>query len=182
MRIAKLEEKIVIPEGVDIEIVNGLIKVKGPKGENQKRLVSSKVKISKKDKTIVLLAEKPSKREKTTANTFKAHIKNLIKGVTEPFVYTLKICSGHFPMHVSVEGNYVIIKNFFGEKVPRKARILPNVEVKVQGDTIIVEGNNKENVSQTSASIEVATRVVNRDRRVFGDGIFITNKAGKVIK
>lgn len=181
MRIDKLEEKIEIPEGVEIEITNGMIKVKGPKGENQKKLLSPKIKISKKDKTIILLAEKPSKREKTMINTFKAHINNMIKGVIGIFIYTLKICSGHFPMSVTIDNNNVVIKNFLGEKIPRKAKILPGVEVKIQGDVISVEGINKEDVSQTSANMELATRIVNRDRRVFGDGIFITNKAGKEI-
>ena len=48
----------------------------------------------------------------------------------------------------------------------------------MQGDQIIVEGVNLDDVSQTAANIEIATRILYRDRRRFQDGIFITSKAG----
>ena len=47
-------------------------------------------------------------------------------------------------MNVNVAGNEFIIKNFIGEKVPRKLKLSPEVKVKVEGDFITVEGNNKE--------------------------------------
>ena len=48
-----------------------------------------------------------------------------------------------------------------------------DVKVKVQGEDIIVEGLNLENVSQTAANIEQATKVKNKDPRVFLDGIYV---------
>ena len=142
-----------------------------------------KVKISKKlnvkDKKILIQAIKPTKREKTYAGTFRAHIKNMILGVSKDFEYKLKICSGHFPMSVTVDHEKVIIKNFLGEKIPRIAKILPGVKCSVMGDEIIIRGTNKENAGQSAANIEMATRIVNRDRRVFQDGIFIISKGGE---
>ncbi|MFH0936330.1 MAG: 50S ribosomal protein L6 [Candidatus Woesearchaeota archaeon] len=85
-------------------------------------------------------------------------------------------------MNVSIKENNIIINNFLGEKIPRKAKILPNVKVDIQGDIIVLESNNKESAGQTAANIEQATRITNRDRRIFQDGIFITEKAGKSIK
>jgi large subunit ribosomal protein L6 len=175
-------EKIEIPEGVNVEIEGYMIKVKGPKGENQRVLKCPKIEIKKENKSIAIISKKPTKREKKMVFTFKAHINNLLKGVKEGFVYKLKICSSHFPMNASVDGNIVLIKNFFGEKVPRKAVILEGVNVKVEGDIIIVEGVDKEKVGQTSANIEKATKIKNRDRRVFQDGVYIISKDGKEIK
>lgn len=180
----KIQEEIEIPNDVQIEIVNNTIKVKGPKGSVERKLARPKIKISKENNKLILTTTiaKPSKREKTIIGTFKSHIQNLIKGVTEGYVYKLKICSSHFPMNVSIEGNFVVIKNFIGEKIPRKAKILPNVNVKVEGDVIIVEGVDIENVAQTANRIEQTTAIKARDRRVFQDGCYIFYKAGKEIK
>ena len=56
---------------------------------------------------------------------------------------------------------------------------MPECEVKVVGDEIIVTGLNKELVGQTAANIELATRVKKRDIRIFQDGIWIIKKPGK---
>ena len=100
----------------------------------------------------------------------------MIKGVAEGFIYKLKICAGHFPMNVTIEGNNVIIKNFLGEKIPRKSKIAPGVKAQVKGDEIIIESCNLESAGQTASNIEQATRVKARDRRIFMDGIWITSK------
>ena len=79
-------------------------------------------------------------------------------------------------MSVKIENNFLIILNFLGEKIPRKAIILPDVKVSVNGDIIIVESSNLENAGQTAANIEIATKIRNRDRRIFQDGIYIIEK------
>lgn len=84
-------------------------------------------------------------------------------------------------MNVSVEKGNVIVKNFLGEKMARVARILEGSEVKVNGDEIIVTSVNKETAGQTASNIEQCTRVTNKDRRIFQDGIYITQKGGKSV-
>jgi len=44
-----------------------------------------------------------------------------------------------------------------------------------------IKSINKELAGQTAANFEKATRIKMKDRRVFQDGIFIINKAGKKI-
>jgi len=171
-----------IPEDVEVILDGPFLKVKGPKGEAEKKLQNPLVKIEKSNNEIILSTNKQSKKEKRIINTFRAHVKNLIKGVKELFVYKLKVCSSHFPISVSIEKDKLIIKNFMGEKVPRKATILPNVNVKINGDIIIVESPNKESAGQTAANIEKACRRPKFDPRVFSDGIWIFHKAGKDIK
>ena len=81
-------------------------------------------------------------------------------------------------MTLAVQGNQLIVNNYFGERVPRSANILAGVDVKVQNKTeIVVSGIDKEAVGQTAANIERSTTVKKRDRRVFQDGIYLIEKA-----
>jgi len=174
---SQLKDKISIPSNVEVDITKLYVNIKGPKGETKKNVYHPSVKIEKDEKNILLTTDKSTKKEKRILNTLKAHIKNLIKGVLNGFEYELKICSGHFPMSVSVEKNDLVIKNFFGEKIPRKAKILPGVNVKVSGDKVTVSGCSKEDVGQTCSNIEQSTRRTSFDRRRFQDGIWITKKS-----
>ena len=79
-------------------------------------------------------------------------------------------------MTLKIKNNELIINNFLGEKVPRKATIFPNVEVEIKGNIIKVSSIDKEAAGHTAANMEKATKVKKRDRRIFQDGIFITKK------
>ncbi len=182
MKIKEIKKEIEIPEGLGVNIDGKRVIVKGPKGENSRELLYPKIKLAQEGNKIILSAKNATKREKTMMGTYSAHIKNLLVGVKNGFDYKLKICSGHFPMTVSVENSKVMISNFMGEKIPRRAKIFHGVNVKIEGDTITVSGFDKEKVSQSAANIELATRRTGFDKRVFQDGCYIFSKAGKEIK
>jgi large subunit ribosomal protein L6 len=176
-----LEEVLEIPDGVQVDINEG-ITVKGPKGELKRRFRYPGISITLEGKGLKLIAKKATKREKKLVYTYKAHLVNMMQGVQEPWVYKLKICASHFPMNVGVSGKEFIVKNFLGEKVPRKMVIKEGVTVKVDGKDVIVESIDKELAGNTASEIELLTVVRGRDLRVFQDGIYITEKAGKPIK
>jgi len=169
-------KEIEIPEGVTAEVKEGVVTISGPKGKLQRNFFHPKINISKEDNKIVIKCEMARRKEKALVGTYEAHIKNMIKGVTNGFIYKMKIVYSHFPMKVSVKGNEVIIENFLGEKHPRKAKIFGNVKVDIKGDELLLEGINREEIGQTAANIEFATQVKHRDRRVFQDGIYIVSK------
>ena len=130
-----------------------------------------------------LSSKKATKREIKMIKTIKAHINNMIKGMNEKFIYKLEAVYAHFPitLEINKEKNEVLIKNFLGEKRPRIAKIMSGAEVKIDKTHIIVESDNKEVAGQTAANLEIATKIKNRDRRKFQDGIFITEKCGDLI-
>jgi len=171
-----MEREIILPEGVSAKYENGILVVSGKLGEVKKRLAHPEVHIEVKENKVVLSSEKENRKAKRMLNTFAAHVKNMIKGVQEGFVYKLKVVYTHFPTNVKVEGDKVVIENFIGERAPRYAKILPGVEVNVQKQDITVKGIDLEAVSQTAANIEQATRITGKDRRIFQDGIYITEK------
>ena len=177
-----IKEKLAILEGVEVKLDNGLFEITSSKGTVKRRFTGKNVELRLENKTIILESKNATKREKKLIKTFKAHLKNMIKGVLEGFTYKLKICASHFPMNVSVSGEELIVKNFLGEKIPRTLKIKTETKIKIDGQEVIVEGNNKELVGQQAASIEQLCRITNRDRRIFQDGIFIIEKAGKKIK
>ena len=175
-----MEKKVKIPENVEIKVEGLKVKVKGPKGELERDFTSplfrNYIEIKIEEENVIVKSSIDRRKIKAMVGTIAAHIRNMIKGVTQGYKYKLKAVYVHFPITVEVKGDKVIIKNFLGEKVPRTAKIIGNVNVKVNGQEIIVEGINKEEVGQTAANIEQATRVTHLDRRIFQDGIFLVSK------
>jgi len=176
-------KEIEIPESTNVELENGEIIAKGAFGEVRRTLSYPLIEIIKKENKLVLSSKKQTKTVKMFMNTYKAHIQNMIKGVNEPFTYKLKICSGHFPMAVAMENRRIVIKNFLGEKIPRKTQTIPQeVNVKIEGDIITITSPNKESAGRIASDIEQAVRITGKDRRRFQDGIFIIEKAGKKLR
>jgi large subunit ribosomal protein L6 len=175
----EITKKIEIPEGVEVSIVGDIITVKKDDKTNERDFDFGDMKVEKKGNEIILENKKASKNEKRSINTTASHIKNMIKGVQEKFEYKLKVCFSHFPMTVEVKGNEAIIKNFLGEHYPRKVRIPKGAHVDVDKEIITVTSSDKEIAGQAAANFENVTRITNRDRRIFQDGIFITNKCGE---
>lgn len=177
----ELYQEIEIPEGVGAEIEETILKVSGPEGRVERKFSINNLEFEKKDNKIVIGNKKATKKEKKLMNTIASHIKNMIKGVQEKFEYQLKICFSHFPITVEIKDKEAIIKNFLGEKIPRKTKIPEDVEVEIDKDVIKVISVNKELAGQVAANFEIVTKIRKKDRRIFQDGIFIINKAGKDI-
>ena len=171
-----------MPAGVSASMQGSVLTVKGPKGSAIRDFRNTLAHISLEGQKVMITFKRDSKRERKNVGSFRAHLNNLIKGVQEPHQYRLKICSGHFPMNVAVVNKELVIKNFFGEKTPRKVTLRPEVTVKIEGQEIILESADKEAVSTLAGAIEQATRRPGFDRRVFQDGIYITSKAGRDVK
>jgi large subunit ribosomal protein L6 len=177
VKIPEIVKKIPIPENVEVSVdENGIVEVKGEKASLSRKLSHHRIKIEIKDNFVEVKCELPRKKEKALVGTFAAHIKNMIKGVTEGFEYKMKTVYSHFPIKTRVEGNMFLIENFMGERFPRKAKILDGVQVEIKGEMIFVRGADREKVGQTAANIERATKIKNRDIRVFQDGIYIISK------
>jgi len=177
----KFSQEVEIPEGVEVIIEKNTFIVKGKEGENKRSFSNGGIKFRKVENKIIIEHEKATKREKKKINTMSAHLKNMIKGVQEKFEYNLKICASHFPITVDIKDNFAEIKNFLGEKTPRKVSIPKGIEVNADKQNITIKSINKELAGQGAANFERATKVRGRDRRVFQDGIFLVNKAGKEI-
>jgi len=173
MRVLEVEKTVEIPEGVDVKIDGRVITVSGEKGTLTKDFSHAPISIQKEGKLIKIRTEWPRKKEAAIVGTVSSHIRNMITGVTKGFTYKLKIVFSHFPISVKVEDKKVLIENFTGERSARIAKILGDAKVSVKSEDVIVQGINLEEVSQTAANIEQATRVKVKDPRVFLDGMYV---------
>ncbi len=170
-------KEVEIPERVEVQIEDMRIRVTGPKGTIEKDLSHIRgVDVKVVGNKVIVETYLANRKKKALVGTVAAHIRNMIKGVTKGYRYKLKIVYSHFPVNVKVEGDKVLIENFIGERAPRIAKIFGNVTVRVEGEDVIVEGIDVEEVSQTAANIELATRIKKYDPRVFMDGIYIYEK------
>lgn len=181
VKMAYARTEIPISENIEIILDDKIATVKGPKGELKKDFSHSVVNIYKKENKIIIDYYLPRKKERAQVGTIASHIKNMIKGVTEGFIYKMKTVYSHFPFTVKVDKvkREVLIENFLGERAPRKAKIVGNAKVTVKNDTVLIEGIDIEEVGQTTANIQRATRIKNKDPRIFMDGIYVYMKGGK---
>ncbi len=172
------KEEVKVPSGVTVTKTGTILEVKGPKGTLSKDFPNPLMQVTiTSDFIEIVCTSVAHKAEKALIGTYKAHLRNMIKGVTTGYQYTMKTVYSHFPIKTSVEGDQFVIQNFLGERFPRKAQILPGVKVDVKGDAITISGIDKETVGQTTANIERATRVRNRDIRVFQDGVYTVTRS-----
>ena len=179
MNILEVKEQITVPDGVTASFENNVLTIKGEKGELLRTFIHPKIEMKVNGNIIKVECKNPRKKEKALVGTFVAHIKNMLKGVTEGFEYKMKTVFSHFPIKTSVEGNEFVVQNFLGERSSRKAKILDGVTIETKGEDVTVQGIDKEKVGQTVANIERATLVKKRDIRVFQDGVYRISKGDK---
>ena len=178
VKLDRIEHTVTIPEGVTANISeDGVVTITGPKGTLTRAFESDVVQLFQDGSGLIVRVDLPRRKQRALAGTWNAHLNNMVKGVTDGFTYNLKAFYSHFPMTLAVNGNTFQVNNYFGERVPRTAHILDNVDVKVSNKVeVTVSGIDKEAVGRTAANIERCTTVKNRDRRVFQDGIYLLNK------
>lgn len=172
----EISRTIEVPQGIEVSIEDSLVTVKGPKGELKKELGYPTITLKKEDGTIKIESKEATQKEKAIIGTFEAHLNNMFTGVTSGFTYRMKVLYSHFPMTLKQVDKDIEIHNFFGEKSPRKSRVVGNVTVKLEKDEVVIEGINKEEVSQTAANLWTSTKVKRKDSRVFQDGIYLIEK------
>lgn len=168
--------QVPIPEGVQVALDSSAVTVTGPKGKATRDFSHTGLKLALNGGAISITATVKGKRSRALVGTVAAHIKNMIKGVTQGHVYKMKVVYAHFPITVKVAGKDVLIENFMGERSKRRAKIVGDVKVTVQGEDLIIEGIDKEEVGQTAANIHMATHVKKMDPRVFQDGIYLSER------
>ncbi|HOT95083.1 MAG TPA: 50S ribosomal protein L6 [Methanoregulaceae archaeon] len=171
------EATVQVPAGVTVSLVGTRLSVTGPKGTLERDVRFPGISFAIEDGQVTISTEATRKRVVAMVGTYASHVRNMCRGVTEGFEYRMKVVFSHFPIQLKLQGTTLVIDNFLGEKQSRYARIEPGVTAVVGNDAVTLSGIDKEKVGNSAANIEHATRIRNRDPRVFQDGIYIVERA-----
>jgi large subunit ribosomal protein L6 len=154
-----------IPEGVTVTVDGTKVSVSGPKGQIEKTF-SPNASIKVDGNKVEVAAGKALK------GTLEAVIGNMMNGAKDGFEKKMKLLYAHFPVTIEVKGKDITIKNFLGERSPRKTHVVGDTQVKVKGQDITVSGPDKEAVGQTAANMRNILKIRDKDPRIFQDGIY----------
>ena len=173
-----VEKVVEAPEGVTLELKGMKIVVNGPLGKLERNFTGEPVVMCIEKNKLKISVSFPRRKELAMLGTIASHVNNMITGVTQGYTYKLTIVYAHFPITVDVKPRQeVIIKNLYGQRDPRRAKIYGDVDIRVDGEEIILTGINKEHVGQTSANIQEVCKLrgkLHKDPRRFMDGCWLS--------
>lgn len=173
------KKTIKLPAGVTVDVANGVIRVKGQKGELT-RVISPLVTVQVTDAGVqVDVQNKEDKKERSLWGTFGSHITNMVQGVTEGFKKQLEINGVGYK--ATMQGKD--LKLDVGYSHPVIFPIPANVTAQVEKNLITLESIDKELLGSVAAEV----RSVRPPEPYKGKGIkyvdeTIRRKAGKAAK
>jgi large subunit ribosomal protein L6 len=173
------QEIVDVPKGVTFTLSGRRLHVKGPLGAVDRPFPSDALEFQAEPGKVTITLRLPAHRKRSQAllRTWEAHLRNLSASLTRGVEARLRVVAAHFPMKVQVKENHILIENFLGEKHPRSSDLLPGTTARVEGDYVILSGYDVEQVGQSAANIERASRIREYDPRVFQDGIYLVERA-----
>ncbi len=143
------KQPVLIPSGIEANIVNNEILIKGQKGELKKEFPSL-VKVTKEDGKILVVPKNESKDAKAAWGLIRTIINNMVVGVKEGFNKTLEINGVGY--RASISENILTLQLGFSHDI--KLAIPSDIEVKcVKPTELIVSGIDKQKVGQFAAEI-----------------------------
>ena len=166
--------KLEIPAGVEVTEENGIVKVKGPKGELTTTLTQG-ISVKVEGNTLEVIRENDT--YKPMHGTTNANIHNMIIGVTKGFKKELEIVGVGY--RFALKGNTIVISA--GYSHPVEMQIPAGIKVECPSNTeLTITGFNKELVGEFAANV----RKVRQPEPYKGKGIrykdeHIIRKEGK---
>ena len=141
-------QPIEIPQGVEVAVEGDTIKVSGPKGSLSRELADGIV-IENKDGLVQVIARRKDKPTRMMHGTTRAHLANMVKGVSEGWSKTLELVGTGY--RAEVQGNNLILT--VGYSQPVKITAPDGIEFKVEKTDVTVSGIDKELVGRIAAEV-----------------------------
>lgn len=168
-------QPIAVPRNVTVDIADGEVRVKGPKGELA-RTISREITVRAEDGTLLVERADDSKTAKSLHGLTRTLVNNMVVGVTDGFTRRLEVNGVGY--RAAVAGGNLVLQVGFSHPVFYPAPA--GITFGVQGNAITITGADKEMVGQVAAQI----RSVRPPEPYKGKGIkyaeeVIRRKAGK---
>ncbi len=142
---------IPIPEGVDVQITENSVKVKGPKGTLEQKYDSTYVSVEKDDKHIYIKAKEGLKNSKAMHGLYRSLIANAVEGVHKGFEKELHIEGVGYKATLS--GNKLILSLGFSHDIEYTIPEGIKIELDKKGVDIKVSGIDKQLVGLVASQI-----------------------------
>ena len=170
------QSAVEMPEGVTATLQGRTLAIRGKLGEAKKHFDKVNVNIAVEGNRVLFTPFSAKRKDNVIINTVTSIVNNMVTGVTKGYTYKVKVVYAHFPITVKTKGKQVLVENFVGERSPRVSEIVGDSKVTIEGDDVIVKGVSLEDVGQTAANIELATKIKRKDQRIFLDGLYIYHR------
>jgi len=177
---SRIGNKIIkIPQGVEVNIDNNKVVVKGPHGTLEREF-STDVYFELENEELKVRLQNNNQERKQIHGTVRALLANMIEGVHTRFKIELEIVGTGY--RAQLQGNELTVNAGYAN--PVVVTIPENIEVTVPKNTqIIIEGLDKQVVGEFAANI----RKIRRPEPYKGKGIkykdeVIRRKEGKIAK
>lgn len=174
-RLAK--KPIAIPEGVVVELKDGVLRVRGPKGELVRK-TPSEINLEQTPEGVFVRSRGESKSTSALLGTYSRHLKNMIEGVLNGFEKKLEIEGIGFK--AEIKGRDLFLSIGFSHQViipPREG-----VFFAVEKNAITVSGIDKEAVGNATAQIRDKKKPEPyKGKGIRYSGEVIRRKAGKKV-
>lgn len=140
------KQPISIPDGVQVDVNDTVVKVKGPKGELSRDFRALAVKI-KKDKDLVVELKNPQK--KAMWGLARSLLANMVIGVHEGFEKKLEVQGVGFK--AAAQGKSLKLDIGFSHSV--EVDLPEGIEVKVEKNIIVFSGADNEKLGNFTAEV-----------------------------
>ena len=146
---------VVLPEGVTATVGNGVVAVKGAKGELSVAFPQDCISVEVKDGHIVVSRKDDEARSRANHGTVRANLQNAVTGVHDGFQKELEITGIGY--RCQMRGTNLVLNVGFSHEVVIKP--VDGVKITAKDDThILVEGIDRQKVGQTAALIHDTKR------------------------
>jgi len=147
------KQPINIPDNVEVEIRENLVKVKGPKGELTLH-IEPELNVKTENKQIIVFPVRETKKTSALWGLTQRLLRNMIQGVTEGFEKQLEIVGIGYraALENSKSGRQKLVLNL-GFSHPVEIEAPEGIEFKVEKNIITVMGIDKQLVGQIAAEI-----------------------------
>jgi large subunit ribosomal protein L6 len=176
-RIGKMP--VPVPNGVSVQIADGQVRVRGPKGELQ-QAVPAHVQVLSEAGRVVVTREGEHRQARANHGLTRALIRNMVVGVTQGFEKRLEVVGVGY--RAEIKGKNLVLN--LGYSHPIEYNIPAGVTIVVdKAGAITVSGISKQQVGEVSADIRSYRRPdAYKGKGVRYTGEYIRIKAGKSAK
>ncbi len=156
--------KLVIPEGVTVEVSENVVTVKGPKGTLQTVLTNPDVLVEVKDGEVLVTRNNDLIPTRSMHGTVNSNIENMLIGVTKGYEKGLEIIGVGY--RFQQKGNSIVINA--GYSHPVELNVPEGLTIEVPSNTeLTIKGIDKEKVGKFAAEV----RKVRKPEPYKGKGI-----------